>query len=229
MAPGVADGLPGGGGAPDRRLPRIHHRRSVHHRHPQRARHDPGVLQHLPPPGHPAGHRSRELRHRRDPLPVPRLAVRAGRHQQGGRRPLRLPAHHDRRRGVPEPDPGGPLGRLRLHQHGSPRRVTRVVPRTAPRAPRAVPLREDAVPLLPLGDPPGQLEVGARRLQRELSRPGHPSPAAPVVRRHGDSLRSARQAQPHGWAGRGQARDSAQSTARPRSRATTTSASCWPS
>ena len=65
----------------------------------------------------------------------------------------------------------------------------------------AVSLRQDAVPLLPLGDPPGQLEVGARRLQRELSRPGDPSPAAPMVRRHGNSLRPPGQAQPHGRTG----------------------------
>ena len=84
-----------------------------------------------------------------------------------------------------------------------------------PGAPRALPLREDAVPLLPLGDPPGQLEVGARRIQRELPRPGNPPPAAAVVRRHGNSLRPLGEAQPHGRTGRGEARDPPQPAARP--------------
>ena len=97
-------------------------------------------------------------------------------------------------------------------------RVARVLPRAAPGDARALPLREDAVPLLPVGDHPGQLEVGARRLQRELPRAGHPSPAAPLVRRHRHPLRPLRQAQPHGRVGRGQARDPPEPPARPPAR-----------
>ena len=164
----------------------------------------------------------------RDPVPLPRLALRAGRHQQGGRRPRRLPAGHVRRGRGSEPDPGGPVGWVRLHQHGPELRVARVLPRAAPGAARHLPLREDAVPVLPVGDHPGQLEVGARRLQRELPRAGHPSPAAPLVRRHRHPLRPLGKHNHMGGLGevKHEIRPSPGSAS---SRGTTTSASCWPS
>ncbi len=189
------------------RLPRVHHRRPVDPGHPERPRHHPGLLQHLPAPGHPPGRRRGQLRHRGDPLPLPRLALRARRHQQRGGRPLRLPRLDDRRRGLLGPDQGRALGWLRLHQHGPRLRVPRVVPRPAPGPARPLRLRKDALSLLSHRHHPGQLEVRPRRLQRGLSRPRDPPPALALDRRHHHGLRPLGQAQPHGGRGQGQARD----------------------
>jgi len=157
------------------------------------------------------------------------LALRARRHQQRGGRPLRLPRVDDRRRGLPGPDQGRPLGWLRLHQHGPGLRVARVVPRPAPGPARPLRLRKDALSLPSHRHPPGQLESPPSTPSTRGTTSKGPTPsscAGPTT----PPWPTAPWASTTTWARR--ARSGTRSAPAPvwaSARATTTSASCWPS
>ena len=136
--------------AATRRLRRVHDRRPVG---PGRADRDPttitGVLQRLPAPGHaprPTG--AGNFADGDDPLPLPRVALRARRPARRRRRPRRVRDRCPTASASPTVRVDS-LGRLRVRQPRPRRRAAARLPRSAPEAARAVPPRRDAVPLVP--------------------------------------------------------------------------------
>ena len=159
---------------------------------------------------------------RRDPVPVPRVDVRARRPARARARPRGVRRSPDRSR--PAAGARRVLGRVRVRQHGSRRRAVARIPRSAPDAARAVPLRRAAFPHLPLHDHPRELESGRRRVQRELPRAGT-APADPSVdRRHEHRVRAVRTALALRPASRRAARAATEPAPRPAATTTTTKA-----
>ena len=103
------------------------------------------VPQRLPPPRHPPRRGRGHFADGDDPVPLPRVALRARRPDRRGRRPRRLrrlPARRPAaRRGALRT-----LGRVRVRQPRPRRGAAARLPRPAPRAARALPLRGDAAP-----------------------------------------------------------------------------------
>ena len=182
LAPGVAGGLPGGGDPEPGRLPGVHDRRPVDPRRPERS--TDTITAFFNACAHrgtrlASGHR--ELRHRRDPLPLPRLAVEPRRGDQRGGRPPRLPAALT--------DDDVRLGEVQVGRWGGFVFVNMdpncesfdVVPRRHTRAVRLLPLRGPALPLVPDHRLRLQLEDRRGRLQRGLPPPGTAPPDADLV------------------------------------------------
>ncbi len=152
------------------------------------------LLQRVPAPRQPAAAHGRRQR-RLVQVPVPSLGLRARRLVQAHSRPRHVPA------GCPAlPWPQGTalrgVGRLRLVQPRPGRGSAARVPRPGAPAPRAVPLRQDGAHPRHHRRVELQLEGVGGRVQRELSRAGHPPAAHVVPARPGHPDRLLRAPQP---------------------------------